>query len=279
MKLYRFQPLPTTEDNRLASLTVNEIWASDPSKFNDPFDTKPSITNRLPDEWIGWEKEPALSPALRNALAGFLSQPEIFKAAPLIDDGLLKVFGKWVNARPELQLDEESQDRDEIIQAAIKQRISQFGVTCLTRQLSNRLMWAHYATQGQGYCLEYELDTTIAVPDILFTPVQYSSAIPHYCISEAMFTPHQFLPRVMATKHADWAYENEYRLVFLKGKGNAMNVSDEYIKLTGLIAGYAMPEPWKTYLYSTAAKLGISSSEMKTDESGRLIRKSDEEWA
>jgi hypothetical protein len=100
--------------------------------------------------------------------------------------------------------------------------------------------------------------------------VQYSSTVPELCFSEAMFTPHQFLQRVMASKHSDWAYEQEVRLVCLNAKGESIQLAPNFIRLTRLIAGYAMPEPLQAHLKQSATRLEVEAWRMKTSPLGRM---------
>lgn len=163
-------------------------------------------------------------------------------------------------------------DWDTRLISAIKARIAQFGVVCLTSQWDSRLMWAHYADEGKGFCIEYEVDWGKQQPDFRYVPVQYISEAPQLCITEAMFTPHQFLYRVLATKHADWAYEQEIRLVCLTGKGQNVKIDPKFVRITELIAGYAMPEPMQLHLKQTAERLGAKATTMTTRHPGHLSK-------
>ncbi len=261
-KLYRFQPVCVPGDDRLSSLKKNEVWFSDPARFNDPFDLRPNISDLVPGRWCESE---GFTSARRKALASLLSDGNAYQGALLIDSALMGEFQVWAseNANDEL-------DWDSRLRAAIDARIAQFGVVCLTPRLDNLLMWAHYANNGQGFCIEYEVDWDHQTPDIRYVPVQYSSAVPELCFSEAMFTPHQFLPRVIASKHSDWAYEQEVRLVCLNGKGRSLELDPKFVRMTKLIAGYAMPEPLQEHLMQTATKLGIEAWRMKTSQWGGM---------
>lgn len=259
-KLYRFQPVCVPGDDRLSSLKKNEVWFSDPARFNDPFDLRPNIRDLVPDRWCSNEE---FALARRRALASLLSDGNAYQGALFIDPALMDEFQAWVND----DANDES-DLDLRLRTAIEARIAQFGVVCLTPRLDNLLMWAHYANNGQGFCIEYEVDWDHQTPDIRYVPVQYSSAVPELCFSEAMFTPHQFLMRVIASKHSDWAYEQEVRLVCLNGKGKSIAVDPKFVRMTRLIAGYAMPEPLQENLKQTATKLGIAAWRMKTSAWG-----------
>lgn len=261
-KLYRYQPVTVPGDDRLSLLKRDEVWFSDPAQFNDPFDLKPCIRNLTE---YRWRNTPKFDIALRRALAVLLEDRCLYQGALFINPALADEFQAWVE-------DEEGDELmwDKRLCHAIESRIAKFGVVCLTPQWDSRLMWAHYASQGKGFCIEYEVDSSQNNQDVRYVPVQYASEIPELCLSEAMFTPHQFLYRVIATKHADWAYEQEVRLVCLTGKAQAVKLADKFVRITGLIAGHAMPEPLQAHLQETAARLGGKAWKMANDPFGQV---------
>ncbi len=261
-QLYRFQPIPKACNDRLSSLKDGEVWFSDPAKFNDLLDMKPNIRNLVLDRWCD---EPQFTTARRCALACLLANPAMYQGALLIDPALLRVFQDWVADRCD-----EEWNWDQRLSAAIETRIAQFGVVCLTPQWDSRLMWAHYANDGQGFCIEYEVDWGKQQPNFRYVPVVYASETPSFCISEAMFTPHQFLQRVMASKHSDWAYEQEVRLVCLNAKGQYVKVDPEFVRITALIAGYAMPCGMQSKLQQVANHLRVESKRMVPRSNGQF---------
>lgn len=263
-KLYRFQPACIPGDDRLSGLRNGEIWFSDPASFNDPFDLNPSIKNLLETRWCG---APEFNEAMRKALSCLLATSDMYESALFLDSALANELQAWAGDDFEYE-----DDWDTRLISAIKARIAQFGVVCLTSQWDSRLMWAHYANSGQGFCIEYEVDWGKQQPDFRYVPVQYVSEPPQLCITEAMFTPHQFLYRVLATKHADWAYEQEIRLVCLKSNGQSVKVDPHFVRITGLIAGYAMSDPMRSRLKHTAEQLGAQAMTMTTLHAGRLSK-------
>lgn len=263
-KLYRYQPIPVSGDDRLSLLKSDEMWFSDPAGFNDPFDLKPKIMNLVPERWCG---APEFKTAMRKAMACLLVDATMYQGALFIDPTLTSEFQCWTSEGEEYESEVDWEGR---VRRAIERRVGQFGVACLTPLCDSRLMWAHYASNGRGFCIEYEVDGFMDNHDVRYVPVQYASEIPALCISEAMFTPHQFLPRVMATKHADWAYEQEIRLVCLTGKAKKVKLNNDFVRLTGLIAGYAMPESLQAHLKETAARLGVRARGVSTHFHGRL---------
>ncbi|WP_395683103.1 DUF2971 domain-containing protein [Dokdonella sp.] len=99
------------------------------------------------------------------------------------------------------------------------------GVCSLAGTPDNRLMWAHYARSNSGICIgitfdEQDLSSTGLIP----LPVAYETELPKV-------DPMQFFDRssdnvvemltlLYGTKHVDWAYEREFRLI-APGGGNA----------------------------------------------------------
>lgn len=212
-----------------------------------------------------WCDAPEFNAAMRRALAALLADPAMYQGALFIDPALVNEFRAWT-------ADDTGHEQawEARLKNAIEKRISQFGVVCLTPQWDNRLMWAHYADQGQGFCIEYEIDWGCQSEDVRYVPVQYTSEIPELCLSEAMFTPHQFLYRVLATKHSDWAYEQEVRLVCLTGKAQNVKQDPNFVRMTGLIAGHAMSEPLREHLKETAVRLGVEAWKANTRFRGRF---------
>lgn len=262
LKLYRFQSATLIDSACLKNIKNGEIWFSDPAKFNDPFDLNPNINNLLQERW---SSVPEFITAMRKALSCLLENPDMYQGALFMNSALADETRAWTSEDFAQEL-----DWDTRLISAIKARIAQFGVVCMTPQWDNRLMWAHYANSGQGFCIEYEVDWGKQQPDFRYVPVQYTSNPPQLCITEAMFTPHQFLYRVLSTKHADWAYEQEIRLVCLTSKGQSVEVDPNFVRITKLIAGYAMPEDMRLQLKQTAERLGVEAWKLTIRPSGRL---------
>lgn len=261
-KFYRFHSICVPGDDRLSSLKKHEVWFSDPARFNDPFDLRPNIRDLVIDRWC---HKPGFTSARRKALASLLADEDAYRGARFIDADLMHCFQAWVSDE-----EEHESNWDLRLPAAIAARIAQFGVACLTPQWDNRLMWAHYADDGRGFCIEYEVDWTCPMDEVLYVPVQYVSQVPELCLSEAMFTPHQFLHLVLASKHSDWAYEREVRLVWLHGKGKSLAMKEQFVKMTKLIAGYSMPEPLQGHLKQTAQRLGVEPMKLTLSPRGEL---------
>ena len=66
--------------------------------------------------------------------------------------------------------------------------------------------------------------------------VRYTTELPTICLSEILFSPHQVLSSLLATKHADWSYEKEWRLVHYTEKGKMVRTPN-HIEISAIIVG------------------------------------------
>lgn len=253
VKLYRFQPTIVPGDDRVAKLEHGEIYFSDPSTFNDPMDLNIVIKDLI----YRWLPHPEHKNNIKRALAVIIEHTETYAKHWLFDEETIDIFRQWSkNSLPPFDMSEGH------IVSALEKSLARFGVCCLTPKFDSRLMWAHYANSGKGFCIEYEVDWTKVPYGFMQLSVQYVSQLSELCITEAMFTPDQFLDRALATKHIDWSYEQEIRIISCNGKGKMIPVSPDFMKITGLIAGLEMPHPLQCQLKLKAKLLGVSAYAM-----------------
>jgi hypothetical protein len=162
------------------------IRFAQPSTFNDPWDCKPFF--RVPDEEAevrrlveymynaSKRRIPEINPAERAARAEFyLRNPAALQKD--LDSGSAEMWAQ-MNRR--------------------------YRLYCLTKKPDCPLMWGHYADHHSGVCLEFNVRTTDFSSAI---QVEYSTDYPRYSLDDDTdLSP-------FYSKSADWAYEEEYRLV------------------------------------------------------------------
>jgi hypothetical protein len=258
VKRYRFQP-PLCE--RLEKLAKGSLWFSDPKTFNDPMDMRLDVKDLTAARW---SKAEAFRTAIKQALQCLLNEKKEFGRALLFDKELIDSLHEYANPS-------NVNEDDWLVPNALQKRIDQFGVACLMRTYDSRLMWAHYAESGKGFCIEYEINPWQHTEDVRYIPVQYVSDLSPLCITEAMFSPHQFLLRAIGTKHVDWAYEREVRLVALNQKGVAVAVNENFVKLTALIGGYTMSPCLEMYLKETGKRLDVPVYKAEFSSPGEIV--------
>ncbi|RQW22064.1 DUF2971 domain-containing protein [Rhodobacteraceae bacterium CH30] len=241
--VYLFQPVCLPGDDRLSKLEQGWLWMSDPGKFNDLSDLKLEIkdlTYRGPFDDRS---------RLQTAICCLMEGNSSLNWYSAFDADTWDGIRRWVVDGDDYQLVER-----------FKARFRQFGVACFTSDWRNRLMWAHYANSHQGFCIEYSVKKMQMKSDSVNPfdqyQVQYVSEVSELCLSELLFSPHQAVGRYLATKHVDWAYEKEWRLVSFEHQGKCAPMP-KGMQISALIAGRRMSVESRVHLQKTASRLGV----------------------
>lgn len=113
--------------------------------------------------------------------------------------------------------------------------LKDFRVLCLSEDLYSPQMWAHYADNFKGFCIEYDFNQKIIEKSddlINLYPVFYSKNLPD--LSDSLISYDEGKDYVdlnfifvSLIKESDWNYEKEWRYVCHKNNG-------DYIKLPSI---------------------------------------------
>jgi hypothetical protein len=212
-------------DKCLQRISREGIYMSDPASFNDPFDMQINVENQLDRSPFDNEE------VLRKAFQTVFMENSSIDLFWFYDSDFISTLRRWASG---------SAHHIEVIDA-FKKRVSAFGVTCFAPDWNVPLMWSHYAESHTGVCVEWTIApmafaSAKANLHLAQYPVCYTTQLPTICLSELLFSPHQVLPNFLATKHSDWAYEKEWRLVNFEGK--AKNISmPTHMQISALILG------------------------------------------
>ncbi|MCK4783807.1 MAG: DUF2971 domain-containing protein, partial [Desulfobacteraceae bacterium] len=139
--------------------THNEIYFSSPDEFNDPFDSKPRIICEGNKQQI----ENYLCELYGKKYPG-RSKEEI------LADVKREIITKGKERTVLKEALETSRDRDRIRKM--------LGVYCCSEKRDNILMWAHYAKQHTGFCLEFDIDNDFFRPITCAIKVEYDAIWP-----------------------------------------------------------------------------------------------------
>ena len=86
--------------------------------------------------------------------------------------------------------------------------LGEVGVLCLCESYKFANMWAHYADESRGLCLEF--DANIG----LFLHAQKVAYVSDYPIANRLVdTSEELLEKCMFTKHETWRQEHEWRVI------------------------------------------------------------------
>lgn len=258
--VYQFQPISDPRVNRLATLEHGKLWVSDPASFNDPFDLRLYIRDLTARGPFGDEAR------LRQSLACLIRDNARLDDYWLFDETVRTTLERWIASET---------DTHAVI-AAVQERFNSFGVACFTEEWRSPLMWSHYSDAHAGFCIEYRVRKEQLAQDAgsghLFfqQQVQYVSALPEICLSEVLFSPHQVLCRLLATKSIEWAYEREWRLIHCR-QSHAYVPLPAGMEISALIGGIRMEDGMMEELVATARRLQVPAFKVEADAHYEMV--------
>ncbi|MDP3670835.1 MAG: DUF2971 domain-containing protein [Telluria sp.] len=88
--------------------------------------------------------------------------------------------------------------------------VNSYGVLCMGKHWKSPLMWGHYGENHKGICLGFD------VPDGAATPMSYEPERLEHLIKmgePAGGLTEPIIEQLLNTKYAQWAYEEEWRLI------------------------------------------------------------------
>ncbi len=213
-KLYRFRSNETSYffDELENSLLRKRIFLSSAAFLNDPYDFSPVVEESPIKDTVshvkGRKKKGIISRERYSELAGRKVTRAEFRRQE-------RKFRNPVTAAK--------------VESALTQRMfaehrSMSKVACFSEILHNNPMWAHYANNHQGVCVEFDVNWQLDDETSYFPlKVLYSSSRPQLCTLELLeymersespdVATMETMEKLCLTKAEDWAYEREWRLV------------------------------------------------------------------
>ena len=167
----------------LDALKSNKMWYSAPCNFNDVFDCDVMVDE---DQLF---KSIQAYPGVQGVRPGSPMWKQMKSQAKGSARGMREMFSKMR---------------------------SQMGITCLSELDDSLLMWAHYANNHRGMCVEYELMEINR--QLNFTPIPVIYSEDRACIRSLNLdtvgrdTTKVFLES-LTTKSSEWSYEKEWRII------------------------------------------------------------------
>ncbi len=234
-KVYKYFNFNRNEDGIIYSLDAlshSYVYAAPPSLFNDPFD-------------CAVQAELDLTPlVLRN----YYQSREMPKEE--IEARLAYYFDEGDHLTKAGYAEQES----------FKKQISSMnqvlGVTCFSKQPYNPLMWAHYANNHNGYCLEFELGAPFETKRIddgvglhIYGDVDYATngKLPKVSLSDFLHGTVKTLDLILQ-KGRRWIYEEESRLIVTVETENDRKINYHPDLLKGIYYGINIQPELKTQL-------------------------------
>lgn len=221
-KLYKYQAI---NKHSIQNLKHGQVWFSKPEKLNDPFDCAiPFTFNWTDDDLILFYDSQYNELKNQNKNTTVPHHIDFF----------------FDNGRPNQRYKRFVDNLQKDLSIQLHNRISQLGIACFTEKKDDILMWSNYANSHKGFCIEF--DTSYAPFHTLnaLQKVVYDSKYPS--LSPVAILKSKGIPDdVLKTKSTRWEYENEWRLVTVKG-----NTALEYDPkaLTAIYFGCSMSEKY-----------------------------------
>ena len=167
----------------LDALKSNKMWYSAPCNFNDVFDCDVTV-----------------------------DEDQLFKSIQAYSG----VQGVRIGSPMWKQMKSQAKSSARGMREMFSQMRSQMGITCLSELDDSLLMWAHYANNHRGMCVEYELMEINR--QLKFTPIPIVYSEDRACIGSLnpdtveRDTTKVFLESLTA-KSSEWSYEKEWRII------------------------------------------------------------------
>ena len=89
---------------------------------------------------------------------------------------------------------------------------------------------------------------------------------------QLLINPNKMAKDIILTKHNNWSYEKEYRLIDVESSNESLSVSKAGLKVTAIYVGLAADEETKSRLQEVASTLTVPLFCMSISE-GQFIEK------
>lgn len=245
MKLYKFREFNA---NNITALANRQLWFSQRSDFNDPFEGAHVKDNGLSKELLNTFACKLKNEISEENFAKMLTDMGL-KEGEVTNEKLFQKIAEF-NLQPLINIVHNSK------------------ITCLSLSependpIRNNLMWSHYADGLRGFCLVFDGESL--QKDIYLSSnesmrpikIQYKStpntlSLLDFIKSDFVLDNDQDIDfietviKTIATKSVEWSYENEFRILTLN-ENNFHNYSEKTLK--EIVVGMKIPEPQRKLL-------------------------------
>lgn len=220
------------DQRTLDAIRNNKMWYSAPSSFNDVFDCDITI-----DENILFDGIIKSNPDTRNIRKGSTVWHDLRQSC-------IREIGK--------------------LKSVFDQMKDTTGISCLSEEDDSLLMWAHYAGNHCGMCVEYELLEINQALGFTPVPVVYSDEKINLHIDD-MERTERIIVESVTTKSPEWSYEKEWRIIRdeaacgerwnAEKKGALLDMISPSAIILGCMASPEFSEEVQTYCEQNRIKL------------------------
>lgn len=259
MKFYKYCAF---DKYTIENILKSQIYVNTPNTFNDPFELKPKI----------------IFDTSTQKYKHFLREDLRFKNPGITKAEIKRRINKII-------IDLQNSTVENTTDYYYDFFNNSFGIFSLTSKKDNLLMWAHYACEHKGLCLEFEIDETTTNSAIKFldessikktlaftiTKVSYTSKRPFF----NLFNFNNNILKITTQKKRFKNTENVGFNFFFK-KANIWEYEDEYrlLLFSDDSEVFAFPQPIKYFTqYLTGIILGARTTSQDEETLKLLIKK------
>lgn len=231
----------------------NELFASSPANFNDPFDVA-----------MPFHYDPSTYTLERFTEKYLKKCEEIGRNIHKSKEDLMYEATDRYNMSKYNPSEYWNESKNTITEMDAKF----YGIVSLSKEFKNILMWSHYTDSHKGYCLGFDTQLILETLCIdyqkfgfTFSPVTYVDKYPLLNFDDKNWKKNAVLR--ICSKNRCWSYENEYRIILKNNSDHSIIYPKEALKFIYL--GCKMPENHKKEIidYVNNNKLNTSIYQME----------------
>jgi len=193
MAYYKYREF---SENHIAALTGNKLIFARGDTFNDPFDSQPPVNVVTFDSMAHVVRQRPMSHLLNELQFKTIVQNQVDEVRDMLDKGKIREHEIW-------------QYFDLIIQSVCRRFIF-----CLSMCNTNILMWSHYSSSHEGFCVRFNLDVLCQeLPIFHHDNVTYCNELSDVLLAMMQDSHVDLAKDLLFQKSKDWKYEKEYRLI------------------------------------------------------------------
>lgn len=140
------------------------------------------------------------------------------------------------------------------------------GIYSLSKTYDDELLWAHYANNHTGFCIEYDFDILMngnSFCNFYSFPVEYTSKPPQIEVNDLSSNDNKvLLKKIAGTKSKRWLHEKEIRVI--TDKFGEQDYDCRAVK--SIYFGYRMPDDNKDEIMKRLSGRSINYFQIHLDE-------------
>ncbi len=192
---------------RCEGIRDNKFWFAKPETLNDPYDCNPFFNfnyNLSTVKNILEELNPDETKYVLKKFPNCRAKDDIYQLLERIMNS-----EKTPSSTKKLPI----WALQAMLTKLVRVKIANTGILCFTENPKDIIMWAHYANNHRGICL----DITIPKDTHSLKKLRYTEEQPIFAIHESMNERHGKLMELFYTKSIHWQHEEEWRMVATEG--------------------------------------------------------------